>query len=985
MKKILFLLSLVILVSISTSFAASFTDDPYSSYPSSSSQSSSVSSTDDRLNAIRNVGSKGSSQGLSDPYRSDSLYQDPFSASLSGRRSGYSSNQSSEGWADDDSDLQMRQDDPNYQQQLRYRQYLEQDQRGQYLDDEDDQQDDLEQDSDLPQRQYLDGQQRQGSRSSQRLDGESQQGYQRQGQGETQDGQRQDLDGQQRQKESSDKQMVDGDHKDKKSNYSGRSTRRSYRKTVQPAPPSPIEQALSEAPVTAENVRPQPYRIKPLKQFGYSFFKKKTGFAPLTDIPVGPDYVINPGDRLLVTIWGGYEGSFTREVNRSGEILLPKVGAIKVAGQCYSQIPELLKVAYSKFYKGVNLNVNMSKLRLIKVYVVGEVANPGDYNVASLTTVISALSAAGGPTKNGSLRNIQIKRNGKLIEDVDLYDFFLKGDKGKDIRLQPGDTVLVPVIGPVAALAGNVRRPAIYELKGEKNLKELLALADGINPSGYLQRVQLYRVQAHEKKMVTDFNLDLKAEKDKSVSEVTSGIAVQDMDLVKVLPIDSVLRGYVRLTGHVLRPGDYAFKPGIKVSSLLNGDNLLPEYFTGAGQIIRLCPPDQHPEVLFFDVAKALKGDAANDLELKEFDRVKIFTQREMQETPYVKVNGEVQKPGQVRYLENMTVRDLLMQAGNVKNNAYLKNAEVTRLKRSDDGVTSYSISVDLGKALEGGAENIKLQPFDELTVRRIPNWAESTERYVTLNGEFVFPGTYPIHKGERLSSVIQRAGGFTDRAYLNGAKFTRESARKLQQQRMDEALVKAQEDIIKLQTKMAQTAASAEEAASAKETLSALMQGVEVLRGKKAEGRMLVDISSLAQLKNSVYDLELQGGDQVIVPSDPGGVNVIGDVYNQNTVVSQSGKTVEWYLSQVGGATGDADLDEVYVVKVDGSVISQKNTSHFLWYNAFWTKTLDSGDTIIVPRQYEKTAWLRDIKDVAAILGNIAVTAGVLVAAGLF
>jgi protein involved in polysaccharide export with SLBB domain len=994
MKKILFLLSLITLVGISTSFAASLTDDPYSAYPtSSSSQSSSFSTADDRLNAIRNTGSKGS-QNFADPYgRSDSFYQsDSSSATSSGRGSGYNSFQSSGSFQEDDTDQQMRQGDAYGQQQLRTRdldqyqyQYQYQDQRGQqYRDDEDDdQQQDYDQqyDAGSSQRQYLDLQQRQGVRSQQRQEEE---GFQRLNQ--TQDSQqRQDGDAQQRQKSSSTDKQADGDQKDKKTEYPLRSTRKVYRKVAQPAPASPIEQSLSEAPLTAENVRPQPYRIKPLKQFGYNFFKQKTNFAPLTDVPVGPDYVINPGDRLQITVWGGYEGTFNREVNRSGEIVLPKVGSVKVAGQCYSQLPELLKVTFSRIFKGVNLNVNMSKLRLVKVYVVGEVAAPGDYNVTSLSTVISALSAAGGPTKNGSLRNIQIKRNGKLVETVDLYDFFLKGDKGRDIRLQPGDTVLVPVVGPVAGVAGNVRRPAIYELKGERTLNELLALADGINPSGYLQRVQLYRVQAHEKKMVTDINLDLKGEKEKSVAEVTGGIAINDLDVVKVLPIDSVLRGYVRLTGHVLRPGDYALKPGMKVSALLGGDNLLPEYFTGAGQIVRLCPPDQHPEVLFFDLSKALKGDPAHDLELKEFDRVKIFTRREMQETPYVKVNGEVQKPGQVRYLENMTVRDLLLQAGNVKNNAYLKNAEVTRLKWNGDSVTSYSISVDLGKALEGGAENIRLQPFDELTVRRIPNWSESTERYVTLNGEFVFPGTYPIHKGERLSSVIERAGGFTDRAYLNGAKFTRELARQLQQQRMDEALVKAQEDIIKLQTKMAQTAASAEEAASAKETLSALMQGVEVLKTKKAEGRMLVDIVSLRDLKGSVYDLELQGGDQVSVPSDPGGVNVIGDVYNQNTVVSQAGKTVQWYLSQVGGATGDADLSEVYVVKVDGSVISQKNTRHFLWYNAFWGKKLDSGDTIIVPRQYEKTAWLRDIKDIAAILGNIAVTAGVLVAAGLF
>lgn len=747
--------------------------------------------------------------------------------------------------------------------------------------------------------------------------------------------------------------------------------------------PSQIERALNETPVPVERVKPQPAASGRLAQFGYSFFRPgATGFTPVTDIPVGPDYLVGAGDRLVVTIWGTINGTFPVVVDRSGEVVLPKIGAVKVAGVRFGELPDLLNAAVGRIFKNFKLNVAMGRLRSIKVFVVGEVRAPGDYNVNSLSTVLTALAVAGGPTKNGTLRNIQIKRNGKLVETVDLYDFFLNGDKGKDVRLQAGDTILVPVVGPVAGIGGNVRRPAIYELKGEQNLKQLLDLANGINPSGFLQRVQLYRVEAHEKKVVTDFNLDLKGEK--GVYEVAKGIPIQDHDVVRVLSIDTLLRGYVRLTGYVLRPGDFALKPGMRVSALLGEDNLLPEYYSGAGEIIRLCPPDQHPEVMFFDLGKALKGDPEANVELKEFDRVKIFSRKEMEETPIVKVRGEVQKPLTSRYFLNMTVKDLVMQAGNLKLTAYLKNAEITRLKRTGDSVTSYTIQVDLGNALKGGTDNIKLEPFDELTVRRIPNWAESTERYVSLKGEFVFPGIYPIHKGERLSSVIARAGGFTDLAYLKGAQFTRELARKLQQQRMDEALAKAQGDIINLQTKAAQTAASAEEVAATKAALDSLMKSVEVLKHKKAEGRVLIKISSLAELKGSLYDVELQGGDQLTVPTDPGGVNVIGDVYNQNTVVSQLDRNVDWYLDQVGGPTGNADLSEVYVVKVDGTVVSQKNSASFLFYNSFWHKNLDSGDTIIVPRQYEKTAWLRDIKDIAQILGNIAVTAGVLIAAGL-
>ena len=740
---------------------------------------------------------------------------------------------------------------------------------------------------------------------------------------------------------------------------------------------------MSEDRVNAENPLPQQFKIGRITQFGYGFFKPEAmSFAALTDIPVGPDYLIGVGDSLVVTVWGSIDGTFELEVNRSGEVTLPKVGTVKVAGESFGQLPALLRSSIARVYKDFHLNVNIGKLRLMKVYVVGQVVEPGDYNVSSLSTLLNALSAAGGPTKNGSLRNIQIKRAGRLVESVDLYDFFLKGDKGKDIRLQPGDTILVPVIGPVAGIAGNVRRPAIYELKGEKTLKELIQLADGINPTGYLQRVQISRVQANDKKVVTDVNLDPK--EGKSTEELTGAIALNDLDLVKVFPIDSTLRGYVRLNGYVLRPGDYALKPGMRVSSLLDADNLLHEYYQNAGQITRVFPPDFHPEVIYFNVASALKGEPSNDLELKEFDKVRIFSRWEMEEMPSVKVNGEVQRPGAYRLFEGMTVRDLLMYAGNVKLTAYMKNAEITRLKRSGETVSSYSLNVNLAEALKGGGDNLKLESFDELNVRRIPNWAEETDRYVTLSGEVVFPGSYPVHKGERLSSVIERAGGFSDLAYLKGVKFSRELTRQLQQQRMNEALDKAQDDIIKLQAKISQTSSTPEDAASAKATLDALMRSVEILRAKKAEGRMLIHVASLNDLKGSIYDLELQGGDQLTIPRDPGGVNVVGDVYNPNTVVSQKDKDVKYYLEQVGGATGDANQDEIYVVKVDGTVISQKNTASFLFYNSFWNKTLDSGDTVIVPREYEKTPWLRDIKDVATIIGNIAVTAGVLVAAGL-
>jgi len=757
---------------------------------------------------------------------------------------------------------------------------------------------------------------------------------------------------------------------------------------------SAIEQSLLTEEITKDSSQPLPYRVKRLNQFGYNFFKPSAeGFSPLTDIPVGPDYVVGPGDILILNLWGTVEGTYELEVSRSGEIFLPRIGNIKVWGVTFGEMQNLLKNSLAKIYKDFGLNVTMGKLRIMKVFVVGEVRAPGDYNLSSLSTVINALSAAGGPIKTGSLRSIQIKRAGKVVETVDLYEFFLYGDKSRDIRLQPGDTIFVPVIGRVAGISGNVKRPAIYELKNEQNLSDLIGLAEGFLPTGYLQRVQLSRVSAHEKKVVADFNLDPKG-KEKSLEEIMKAIKIQDMDLVKIYPIDKTLRDHVRLSGYVLRPGDYALKPGMRLSDLLPLDNLLPEYYRDAAELTRLYPPDYHPEKRYVNLAKALSGDSESNLELKEFDEVRVFSRWDMEEMPTVWVNGEVQNPGEYRLFDNMTVRDLVMAAGNLKITAYKKFAELSRIEQSGETVTSFPITINLEEAIKGAeAENLVLLPFDELSVRKIPNWVEEMDRHVTLDGEVKFPGIYPIYKGEKLSSVIERAGGFTENAYLAGAKFTRESVRETQQKRMDEVIARAEQEILKKQGELAALAASKEELEATKASLDGLQKGLDKLKSAKAEGRMVLQLAQLPEFTKSDYNLELMGGDELLVPKTPSEVTVLGQVYNPTSLVYMRGKNADYYLNKSGGATRDAEENDMYIVKADGTVVSRQQSSlGFNWnddtkswyFGSFLSTQMQPGDTLVVPQKMERIAWMREIKDIASILGNIALTAGVIVAAGL-
>lgn len=739
------------------------------------------------------------------------------------------------------------------------------------------------------------------------------------------------------------------------------------------AEPSAVEKMMSGEDRSAyESKKSIPFVFSSISQYGYNFFHRGTEFAPVNDAPVGPEYVIGSGDRIILTAWGSLEGTYELEVNRNGEIVLPKVGPAKVEGVTYGHLPQVLKSTLSRVFKDFHLSVTLGRTRLLKIYLVGEVVAPGDYTITSLSTVINALSAAGGPTKNGTLRNIQVKRGGELVESIDLYDFFLKGDKSRDIHLQAGDTLLVPPLGKVVGIAGNVRQPAIFELKGEKTLKELLALANGVNSTGYLQRIQITRTVPHDKTEVLDFSLDPKLT-GKSLDDLTANIAIQDLDYVKVFPIDSTLRGYARLEGYVIRPGDYALRPGMKVSEFLKEDNLLPEYADGIAELVRLHPPDYHPEIIYFSPAKALAGDPADNLELKEFDRLRIFSKWDLEEMPRVRVLGEVQRPGDYRLLKNMTVRELLLQAGNPKLTAYLGTAELVRIKKDGNTVTSFPLTINLGEALKGDPkENIQLESLDELIVRRYSNWLEETERYASIKGEVKFPGTYPIFKGERLSGLIQRAGGYSDKAYLFGAKFTRQSVKKIQQERMEEAVNRMEKDISVKEQSMV---AAKEDAASTKMALDGLKKSIEKLKSATAEGRISIRLEPLPELQKGSYDMELMGGDTLEIPQSPMAVSVIGEVASPTSIIWVPERDVSFYLAMSGGPTGNAETDEMYVVMANGIVRGKQSDGLF---GGFMSTKLHPGDTVIVPQVYERISWMKEIKDISTILGNLAVTAGV-------
>jgi protein involved in polysaccharide export with SLBB domain len=755
--------------------------------------------------------------------------------------------------------------------------------------------------------------------------------------------------------------------------------------------PSPLEKAFAGKTVTMQDRMQTDQFKRELNQFGYEFFKNSLAtFQATENLPVGGDYILGPGDSLQIEVWGSFHMRSTLDVDRAGEIAIPKVGSVKVWGLSYDQAKEAINRAISRYYKGYELNVTLGKLRTMQVFVVGEVEHPGMYTVSSLATIMNALSAAGGPSKGGSLRSIKVLKGGKVSNEIDLYDIFLAGDRSKDIRLENGDTIFVPVIGKVVAVAGEVKRPGIYEMKGATGLGQVLEMAGGITAAGYKGRLQLERFEGNSSRVILDYEAEQgisQGERDKA--------PIEDRDMIKVFQVSKVMRQVIRLSGNVIRPGEYQYRTGMKVSDLIKDfKGLLPDSYLDAATVTRIVPPDMHREVISFNLGKAVKGDASEDIQLREQDIVNVFSRWDMQEKPVVSISGQVVTPGTYDFYGNMTIRDLVVAAGSLRRNAFLDKAELTRVVVKNGEARAERVNINLARAISGDPENnLVLQPDDALIVRGVENWLEAQDRFVRLQGEVRFPGTYSIGKGEKLSSVIARAGGYTSRAYLRGARFTRRSVQELQQKRMAEMLDKTELDIMRKQGEVASVAASKEEFLATKASLDGLMRSVQKLKEKKAEGRVVIRLASLDQFRDTPYDLEVMGGDTLEIPQESKVVNVLGYVYNPTSFVYMPGSNLSYYLKKAGGVTRDGEEDDMFVVKIDGTVMSKQQSSFGLrwddgdrrWtFGGFNANHLDPGDTVVVPQILERIAWMREIKDITTILSQIALTAGVVVAAGL-
>ena len=661
--------------------------------------------------------------------------------------------------------------------------------------------------------------------------------------------------------------------------------------------------------------------------FGLDLFSRATSeFEPVITGPVPPDYRVGPGDEVVLVLTGGVQQAYRLGVTREGWIVIPDVGRISVNGSTLSQLEALLFQRLSQVYSGITrgsdattfFDVTVGRLRTNQVYAIGEVARPGAYTVSSLATVLNALYRAGGPNRGGSFRSISVSRRGSLAAEIDLYDYLLRGDAARDIRLENGDVLFVPVAGTRVEISGPVVRPGIYEVRKEEDLRALIRMAGGLEASAEPGRVQIERILPLEDRSPGQDRAIIDVPLPPLDGETGGSIPIRDGDRITVFAVLEELRNRVVLGGGVWRPGTYAADGDTRLWDLIErAGGLVPDALEGRAQIQRL-QRDYTRRLIPVSLARDGSGAPLENPMVEGLDQILIFARRDLRETRTVSVGGWVRESGTYPFQDGMTVADLLLLAGGLRNGAYLAEAEVSRLmvaqERSDTLVQRLGVSLDSAFvfAADGSGEpiqtaigdteaaNFRLDNLDALYVRRVPGF--TPQQRVTIAGEVRFPGPYSIERRtERIADLIARAGGLTGNAYTAGFQLWR--------------------------------VRSASAPAAASPPVDRVRVGVDLA-------------SALSDPTNSA-NLLLEPSDSVFVPRYIPTVEVEGAVVVPTQVLHRPGASVDYYVRGAGGYREDADRDRVRLRFANGEVASKGGG--FLFFGGGMPDP-DPGSVVTVP-----------------------------------
>ena len=742
-----------------------------------------------------------------------------------------------------------------------------------------------------------------------------------------------------------------------------------------------VEPALLGLDIHLAKLPLQKTGVEGLKPFGYDLFGKKapSTFAPFSNVPVPAEYIVGAGDEIDVQLYGNQNRNLKLIVSRDGHVNLPDLGPVNVAGQRFTSVKADLEGRIERQLIGVRASVSMGDTRSIRVFVLGEARRPGSYTLSGLGTVTSALYAAGGVKPVGSLRNVQLKRNGELVRRLDLYDLLIRGDNKDDAKVIDGDVVFIPPVGPTVGVDGEVRRPAIYEIKGESTVADLVQLAGGLTPEADHSTVTLTRIDENQRRVVVPVDLGL----------ATRTQTLHNGDVLRVAHLRPTLDSGILVQGHVYSPGAFAWHQGIHLTDVVRSvDQLRPNADIHYVLIRRETAPDRHVSVLSADLgaAMAAPGSAA-DPQLQPRDRITVFDlesgrdrviqpvmdelrleSNAQQPAQVVTIGGSVRVPGDYPLEPGMKVSDLLRAGGGTADSAYGKSAELVRYQViNGQARRTELVDIDLGAALLGTAgANLTLQPFDTLTVKEVPEWRERES--VTLRGEVRFPGVYAIRRGETLKSVIGRAGGLSQYAFADGSVFTRAELKRREQEQLDMLADRMQRDLALL----ALQGAAANQAGAAT-ALSVGQSLLGQLKSAQAVGRLVIDVSRLERSPvGSIYDVILHDGDTLSVPRFQQQVTVIGEVQTATSHLYSPKLSRDDYIALSGGMTRHADGGRIYIVRASGSVVAAESGSR--WFQHGGSVAIKPGDTIVVPLDTEHIPALPLWTQVTQILYNIAI-----------
>lgn len=772
-----------------------------------------------------------------------------------------------------------------------------------------------------------------------------------------------------------------------------------------------------EKSINEERFKPKTDELKP---YGYELFAgEPTSFIPSENAAVPDTYTVGPGDQLKINLYGKESDSFDVIVDREGRLSIPDLSPVEVAGLTFAEIKELVKAKVEQEVIGVKAFVSLGQLRSMRILVLGEAYKPGSYSVSSLTTVSHALFVSGGVSDIASLRNIQVKRAGKVVVNFDLYDLLIKGDSSNDIVLKPGDAVFIPSVGAQVTVEGAVKRPAVFELKKGESAEQLLMMAGGLKPDAYAKNAVVER-----------YNFDRREVLSVDFSKPQINYIPQDGDRIRFNSVSSQYQNSISLIGAVARPGNYQWHQGKRISDVLKSvrGDLLPQADLSYGLLIRETNINGDIQTHQFDVAQAIIKNPENNLLLQSNDKIVVFSRFEQKEAEQsalanmalsqkqqkqqqkveqwhkfeqkefekyvgvvnnsklesdqensikeitkgrvnkldlenyaffsrhnllmpiidkirrqasneqaiqlVEINGSVTYPGVYPLTVGGEVASLITAAGGLQESAYTKQAEITRMIDGDSSRVEH-LKIDFAQAINGNTQSrIKLQSKDSLNVFAIPNWQENVK--VTLKGELKFPGTYTIRRGETLTELLERAGGFSTFAEQKAAVFTRTSVKQQEEEQLARLSTELRRDI----------ASKSFESSTSSNSLSyeEMDKLLNDLASVEALGRLVIDLPLIV---NNQQNLVLQDGDTLYVPSKRDSISVIGEVNYSTSHLYKQGISVDEYINLSGGLKERADEDRIYIIKANGSV-KIPNTGG--WFAANNSEQLEPGDTIVIP-----------------------------------